>query len=109
MAGRDLVEELIQENEHNKMRAEAAEARRDELGVLILKTQHESAQHAREAQASAACAAQLSEQVKQLKSLLNRCLPELQETIVVVGDDHTVGLCCCDLINLAEEVSKAIK
>ena len=42
------------------------------------------------------------------RALLAEVLPEIKEEIGAIGDDHTVGICCCDLIRLADRISEAL-
>lgn len=46
---------------------------------------------------------------KSAYNLLERTMPILEDDIMAYGDDHSVGICCCDIINLADDISAAIR
>lgn len=46
----------------------------------------------------------------ELRQLLRECRKELKQVVKDMGGcDHSVGVCCCDLIYLIERVDRATK
>lgn len=57
------------------------------------------ARQAREIEAQA-------ERITEAQDTMIRVLPILKEDISAIGDDHSVGICCCEIIYLAQDIEE---
>lgn len=48
---------------------------------------------------------ELRGKLEKAQALLREALPELKESIDAIGDDHSVGVCCCQLISLTDRIN----
>lgn len=52
---------------------------------------------------------ELRAKLEQAQKFMPSVLEQLNEDIGYIGDDHSVGICCCDIIHLSDTVSEWIK
>ncbi len=59
----------------------------------------------REAALERKCEA-LQRQLEAAQNIMRHVLPILKEDISAIGDDHSVGICCCDIIYRAQDIEE---